>query len=162
MATLPTIWKRIERETTPSQGYKGDLERLRALAPGFAYCFAFRYVDADICNGGFSQLHANSTWPLTLCAQQAAAAGGAHSVARVLKEAIFYYHKAGRSRFNRQLPLDFFADMPENWNKSLSQLDDEYYALVGERDGLEQALANQQPDLFNSPSNTSLERTLER
>jgi hypothetical protein len=161
MSTPSAIWKRIELETTPSQGYGEDLKRLQALPPGFSYCFAFRYVDADICNGGFSQLHANSTWPLTLSAYHAAVQAEAREVARVLKEAIFYYHRAGRSRFKRQLSETFFDDLPKAWDKSLSQLDDEHYALDGERSQVEPNLMRRQAELFDSSSNTSLERTRE-
>jgi len=162
MITASAIWERIEIETTPSLGYGEDLKRLQALPPGYSYCFAFRYVDADICNGGFSQLYANSTWPLTLSAYHAAAQAEELNVARVLKEAIYYYHRAGRSRFKRQLSDAFFDALPKAWDKSLSQLDDEYYALDGERSRVELNLMRRQLDLFNSPSNKSLERTRER
>jgi hypothetical protein len=159
MPTLRAIWKRIDEETTPSRGYKSDLEYLQSIAPGYAYCFAFRFVDADICNGGFSQLYGNSTWPLTLVAQQAAAQAGAMGVARVLKEAIFYFHRTGRSRFKRQVPDGFFDGIGKTWNKSLSDLEDEYYALSSERDELEQRIVQRNPKLFDSPSKTSPERT---
>jgi hypothetical protein len=161
MLTPSTIWKRIELETTPSQGYGGDLKRLQALPSGYSYCFAFRYVDADICNGGISQLYANSTWPLTLSAYHAAVEAEAPDVARVLKEVIYYYHRTGRSRFKRQLSEAFFHDLPKAWDKSLSQLEDEYYALDNQRSHVERNLVRRQVELFDSPSNKSLERTRE-
>jgi hypothetical protein len=76
----------------------------------------------------------------------------------VLREAIFYYHRSGRSRFKRALPEGYFDDLPETWNKSLSHLDDEYYALDGERSLLEEKLVQLRPELFEQPSNKLLER----
>jgi hypothetical protein len=162
MSKLSAIWKRIEQETTPPLGYGEDLKRLQAIAPGYGYCFAFRYVDADICNGGFSQLYANSTWPLTLSAYEAAVLADAPEVALILKEAIYFYHRTGRSRFKRQLSGDFFDEMPKGWGKSLSLLDDEYYALDGERSHVEERLVLRRIELFDSPPNKSWERTRER
>jgi hypothetical protein len=162
MITPSAIWKRIEKETTPSQGYGEDLKRLQALPPGYAYCFAFRYVDADICNGGFSQLYSNSTWPLTLSAYHAAVQAKAPKVARILKEVIYYYHRAGRSRFKRQIADEFFDDLPKAWSRSLSLLEDDYFALESERNEVERRLMERGAELFDSPSNKSLERTRAR
>jgi predicted acyl esterase len=98
----------------------------RVLFPG---CFAYHYVGADIINGGISQLYGYSTWSLILTAIKACQQAKAGEEERLLKEIVLYYHQKGRSRLEKQLPENSFDDIKQPMEKSLSQLEDEYYAL---------------------------------
>jgi hypothetical protein len=74
--TFDTIFERIDKEISPFKGYKKSLAQLAILPPGYALCFAFHYTNADISNGGISQLYGNSTWQLIHMAQRAAEIAG--------------------------------------------------------------------------------------
>jgi hypothetical protein len=133
MQTVEAVFDKIDKQISPFQGYKESLLKLKSLPPGFGCCFAFHYVDADICNGGISQLYANSTWSLLLTAIAACQHAGTIELEHVLKQIVLYYHQKGRSRFKKQLSEDFFEGLERPMNKSLSELDDEYFALESER-----------------------------
>lgn len=107
--------------------YKGALASLGSSPSGYRYLFALNHVDADIRNGGIYQLYSNSTWHLMPDAIEGANSFGCRKLGGVLKEIVYYYHRDGRSKLRRKLPQSFFDNMPSIWNKSLGQLEDEYY-----------------------------------
>lgn len=142
------VFQRIDKTIEPFTSYRKALEDLRALPPGYAMCFASQYVHADICNGGVSQLYGNSTWPLILDAVAAAEHANVHQVAHLLKEIVYYYHKKDRSKLKRKIDDSYFIDMPNDWDKSLAQLDDEFFSLDSELEQVVPALCNEHEELF--------------
>jgi len=143
------VFNRIDEAIEPFTNYRKALDSLRSLPPRYAMCFASHYVQADIFNGGISQLHANSTWSLILDAIAAAESANLPPDARVLKEIVYYYHKKGRSKLKRRIDDSYFTDMPDDWNKSLEQLDDEYFDLEAEIESVIPALCEDHEGLFN-------------
>jgi hypothetical protein len=134
MITEESLWQTLFEATEPFQGYKKALEKLSAiLPPGYALCFAFNYVDADICNGGISQLYANPTWSLILVAVEACRRAKATRVEQLLREVVLYYYERGRSRHKRRLTEEFFAGLARPLGRSLSELEEAYFALEDER-----------------------------
>ena len=144
-----TVFEEIERKIKPFQGYKPALVSLECLPPGYSLCFAFHYVDADLSNGGNSQLYSNSTWCLILTAQRAAEVAAANELSSVIKEIVYYYHRKGRSKLKRSIPDGYFNDMPKNWDKSLSDLENDYFALDSQREQIIETLCRTRADLFN-------------
>ena len=145
------VFDRIERAIEPFTTYKNALRELAKLPRGYSLCFAFHYVHADILNGGISQLYANSTWALIVDAEDAAKTAGIEEVSRMLREITYYYHLKGRSKHKRRLTDDYFADIPADWGKSLTVLDDEYFALEDQANSVIPALCMHQRSLFESP-----------
>jgi hypothetical protein len=148
--TFDAILERIEKEISPFEGYKKSLAQLAKLPPGYALCFSFHHVNADISNGGISQLYGNSTWPLIHMAQRAAEFSGSKQLAFLLKQIIFYYHRKGRSRLKRELSTTYFESIDSNWDRTLSELEDEYFSLEQERESLVKRLISENPLLFTS------------
>lgn len=149
MPDKTTVFTRIDEAIEPFRDYRKALDDLRALPPGYAMCFSFHYVDADILNGGVSQLYGNSTWALVIDAISAAENANARNVGRVLKEIVYYYHKKGRSKLKRRIDDNFFDEIPDDWDKSLEQLDGEYFDLGPEIEKVIPALCNKHKELFN-------------
>ena len=143
------VFNRIDEAIEPFENYRKALDVLRQLPPGYAMCFASHYVHADILNGGISQLYANSTWSLILDAIDAAEKGGVSTVAKVLKEIVFYYHQSGRSKLKRRISEGYFNDMPDNWSKTFEQLDDEYFDLESEVETVIPNLCKNHPEFFS-------------
>jgi len=142
------VFERIDAAVSPFTTYETALKKLRSLPLGYSLCFAFQYVNADIANGGVSQLYSNSTWPLILDAEQAAREAGAPKVAALLREIVYYYHLKGRSRLTRCLPDEYFASMPSAWNKSLKQLDEAYAGLEDDAGSVILRLCRERQDLL--------------
>ncbi len=111
------VFDRIDETIEPFTTYRKALDELRALPLGYAMCFSFHHVHADIFNGGISQLYSNSTWALILDAAAAAESAGVHEASRVLREIVYYYHKKGRSKLKRRIDNDYFADVQDDWDK---------------------------------------------
>jgi hypothetical protein len=146
--TEETLWRDLDKRIAPFKGYREALATLKASAPrGYALVFSFHYVDADILNGGISQLNANPTWSLLLEAVDAANVAGCADVDRVLRQALLYYHERGRSRFKKSITDEFFAGLDRPMSKSLRQLDEDYYALEEERRSVVSNLLRK-PDLW--------------
>ena len=122
-----TVWSRIESTTKGSLSYKDSLAKLQALPSGYKFLFSLHYVDADILNGGFNQLHQNSTWALIVTAIEAAKAFGFPRWATLLKSVVYYYHRKGRSRLKRQIGSDYFSDIDTSSVQSFQELEDEYF-----------------------------------
>ena len=142
------VFNRIDEAIEPFENYRKALGDLRALPPGYAQCFAWHYVQSDIFNGGISQLYGNSTWCLIIDAITAAENAGFQSVAMVLKEVVFYYHKRDRSKLKRRIDADYFNDMPDGWDKSLEQLEDAFFDLGDEAGKIIPALCSEHEELF--------------
>ncbi len=123
------VFDTIEATIKPFSGYSRALQKLKALPHGYTLCFAFHYVHAEILNGGISQLYSNSTWSLILEAEKAAMTAGLKNVATLLREIVYYYHTHGRSKLKLAITEEYFAELPPNWNRSLEELDNEYFAL---------------------------------
>ena len=124
---LLKIYEKVHEIAGDSSSYKEDLLKFQKEPAGYKYVFCLLYVDADIRNGGIYQLHANSTWHLIFEAIQGARAFDCHNLAMALDGILFYYFRRGRSRMKRQIPKGYFEHMPANWNKSLDDLEDQYY-----------------------------------
>jgi hypothetical protein len=138
------LWNDLMERIKPFRGYKEALDKLSAeCPPGYSLVFAFNYVNADISNGGLTQLHANSTWTLILRAIEAAHLAGYPELERLLKEAVLYYHEQGRSRLKRQIGEEFFEGFDRPFTRSISDIEDDYYARDGQRRGVIQALMGQ-------------------
>jgi hypothetical protein len=148
MPSANQVFKRIDALIEPFQSYKNALEKLSNSPRGYTLCFAFHYVYADIFNGGISQLYGNSTWSLMLDAIEAAEAANEPTVARSLREIVYYYHRKGRSKFKRQVSDDYFKSIPKKWNKTLENLDDELFKLDDECANLVAKLCKSRNDLF--------------
>jgi hypothetical protein len=145
------VFETIEATIKPFTGHKKALEKLQALAHGYSLCFAYHYVHADILNGGISQLYSNSTWSLILEAENAANTAGQKNVATLLREVVYYYHKKGRSKHKLWITEDYFAALPPNWNKSLNELDAEYFALEDQANSVILNLCRDHRHLFFGP-----------
>lgn len=150
MPTSDQVFKKIDTLIEPFRGYKESLAKLAGNPPGYAYCFAFTYVRADILNGGISQLYGNSTWCLVPDAIKAAEAAAEPKVAQVLREMVYYYHRKGRSKLSRRMSDDDFKSIRKTWNKSLGDLDEEFLALAGRVKKVVDKLCKSQPHLFES------------
>src|SRR5262245_36872986 len=103
MHTSDQVFKEIDRLIEPFESYKKSLAKLAVAPPGYAYCFAFSYVSADILNGGISQLYGNSTWCLIPDAIMAAEAASETKISQALREIVYYYHRKGRSKLSRRM-----------------------------------------------------------
>src|SRR6476469_7308710 len=117
MPTSDHVFKKIDGLIEPFKSYKESLAKLAGSPPGYAYCFAFAYVRADILNGGISQLYGNSTWCLVPDAIKAAEAASEPKIAQVLTEIVYYYHRKGRSKLTRRISDADFKSMRKTWNK---------------------------------------------
>lgn len=142
------VFDRIDETVEPFESYKKALDDMRDLPSGYAFCFAMHYVHADIFNGGISQLYGNSTWCLILDAVGAANAAGQEEVADVLREIVYYYHSKGRSKLKRRITVDYFNGIPAGWDKSLEQLEDDYFTLEAEIENVIPTLCTGQEELF--------------
>ena len=131
LITYDTVWHRINEIIEPFRSYKESQEKLSKHPPGYGFVFALNYVDADIRNGGIPQLYQNTTWPLIFDAAEGARAFGWSELTQALIEIIYYYHRSGRSRLKRRIPPGYFDNLKEDWNKSLQQLEDQFYAAYG-------------------------------
>ncbi len=96
--------------------------------PGLKYIYATHYVDAEIRNGGISELHGNSAWVLMPDAIEGMNRFGCRKLSECLKEIVYYYHRKGRSKLKRRITDEYFSDLPPRWNKSLDVLEDQYYS----------------------------------
>jgi hypothetical protein len=146
-----TMLAKIDATIAPFTRYEEALEKLQSLPKGYALCFAAHHVVSEIMNGGAPQLYANSTWPLILTAEQAAREAGVPEVALVLREIVYYHHQKGRSRLERQLGDDFFASIPGGWDKSLKQLNDEFFGVADDAESVVQRLRRDRRELFHEP-----------
>jgi len=133
MITKEALWQTIDEATIHFKSYKETFKRLSMLSQGYALCFAFHYVDAEIINGGISQLYSNPTWSLVLAAIEACHRAKSTKLEQILREVVLYYHQRDRSRLKRQLTEEFFAGIKRPMAKSLSELEDEYNALDQEK-----------------------------
>jgi hypothetical protein len=129
MPSPELVFDRIDKELKSAGTYREALKLLEPLPPGYIQCFAFSYVDSDICNGGISQLYGNSTWALMPNAVSASDNAQMQELSLLLREIILYYHQKGRSKLKRQIGDDYFANLDHPMEKSLEQLEDEYFAL---------------------------------
>ena len=125
--------------------------------PAYRYIYATNYVDAEIRNGGLSQLYVNSAWALMIAAVEGAEAFGCCKLSQTLKEIVFYYHRKGRSKLKRRISEGYFDSIKPRWNKSLDTLEGEYYECFEQLktdnvwDLWARALDNQ-PQLFQCPT----------
>lgn len=142
------VFDRFDSEIGPHDDCKAALRKVQSLPPGYALCFAHDYVHSDICNGGISQAYSNSTWSLMLIAEQAAHRAGANNVSMLMREIVYYYHLKGRSKHKRNIPADYFAALPSEWDKSLKQLDDEHFRLESEINAVILTLCRDHTELF--------------
>ncbi|MCA8988129.1 MAG: DUF4375 domain-containing protein [Planctomycetaceae bacterium] len=142
------VFARIEEVTEPFSSYKNALNALASLPRGYTLCFAFHYVNADIWNGGISQLHGNSTWTMIPDAVEAAEAADNHRVASLLREVIYYYHQKNRSKLKRRITDDYFKSIPSGWQKTLAMLDDEYFAMEDQANAVISDLCSHKRSLF--------------
>lgn len=120
---------------------------------GYRFIYALNYVDADIRNGGISQLYFNSTWSLMPDAVAGAVAFKCDSLATSLRKIVLYYHQRGRSKLSRKLTDDFFVGISTKAKISLDDLENEYYESFDkiEADGVESAWergVKETPQLF--------------
>lgn len=123
------VFERIESVVGARSNPRTARDRLSALPLGYLLCFAYSQVQSEIDNGGISQLYSNSTWALIVDAERAAREADVASVSNLLREIIYYYHLKGRSKLKRSLQEGFFDSIPNDWNRSLSELEDEYFSL---------------------------------
>ena len=129
--TEDELWVRLNEALHPFAGYPQALAKLSAdYSAGYALAFAYNYVDADICNGGVSGLNRGTTWHLVPTAVDAARIAGYFEIERLLKEIVLYYHERGRSRMKKLITDDYFAGIDRPLDKSLSEIEDEWYALA--------------------------------
>jgi len=129
MITQEIVWQKIDKATTPFTGYKEALNILSTTLPlGYSLYFALHYVNADLLNGGISQLNSNPTWSLILTAIKACQQASAPKIEYLLKEIVLYYYQRGRSRLKKEIPDGFFDGFDQPLAKSLTELEDEYYA----------------------------------
>ena len=143
------IFNKIDSIIEPFKSYRHALVKLSDAPDGYKYCFAFHYVNAEILNGGISQLYGNSSWCLILDAISASEAAGYSDVSNNLREIVYYYHLKGRSKLKRRIGGNFFADIGSNWNKTLQQLDDEYFKLENSAENVVPALCSKSKHLFD-------------
>ena len=142
------VFERIDAAIEPFTDYKTALQDLQALPRGYSLCFAFHYVHADILNGGISQLYSNSTWSLILQAEQAAHEAGVAKVSTLLRAILHYYHLKGRSKHKRSITDDYFTSLPSNCDKSLKQLDDDYFDIEDDANSVILTLCRDHQSLF--------------
>lgn len=127
------LWTTLDTAGAKTSSYRETLAELDAMPRGFGLCFAFNCVDADIANGGFSQLRRNSTWSLVLRAIDACELASASATQRVLRQGVQYFHEQGRSGLKRQLTDSFFEGLEHPVRSSLAELDDAHFEALEER-----------------------------
>jgi len=142
------IFDHIDSIIEPFESYSNALKKLSGQPDGYRFCFAFHYVNADILNGGISQLYGNSTWCLILDAISAAETSGHDEVAETLLEIVYYYHRKGRSKLKRRLRAEIFNDFSDSWDKSLSEIDDAYFKLDESTENIIPSLCANMKHLF--------------
>lgn len=140
MISEKAVWETIDAATESAKGYKDALLKLSSLPPGYSLYFAFHYVNADIRNGGFAQLYKNSTWHLILAATEASRVAGTPGVERIFRQAVLYYEQQGRSRLKTRLTDDFFTGINQPMERSLNEIEDEFFSMKAERHALLPAL----------------------
>jgi hypothetical protein len=127
MPTDNSLWETIDQCVENATNYKDALNKLSALPRGYSLCFAFNYVDADLCNGGIGQLYRNSTWSLMLKAIDACRVAKQHDLERLLKQVVLHFHERGKSRFKKEIKEDFFSDLNRPLERSLDELEAMYF-----------------------------------
>ena len=142
MPTPDSIFEQIDTALEGANSYREAIVLLKSLPPGYLQCFAFQNVDSDICNGGISQLHSNSTWALMPFAVTACDTAQADSLSLLLREIILYYHQRGRSKLKRHIGDDYFSGVPQLMEKTLDQLEDEYFELESARRQVVEQICN--------------------
>lgn len=148
-----TVFIRIEEMIQPFSSYKNAIAALAEHPRGYSLCFAFHYVHAELLNGGVSQLHSNSAWPLIVDAVEAAETAGTKNVASLLREIIYYYHQRNRSKFKRRITDEYFAGIPSDWHKALTDLDAEYLTIEKHANSVIPKLCKQRNKLFDESAN---------
>jgi hypothetical protein len=136
MPSEDSVFTQIETLTAGDISYKESLETLSKEPIGYGFCFAFHHINTDVCNGGISQLYANSTWALIPTAVQACKAARCFELEQLLRKIVLYYHQKGRSRLKRQIPENFFGDLEHTMCKSLAELEDEFFSLIDQRNAV--------------------------
>lgn len=142
------LFEKIDGIIEPFTDYPDALKRLGKHPLGFRYCFAFHYVNAEIQNGGISQLYRNSTWCLMPDAIAAVEAVGSIELQKLLVEIVFYYHRQNNSRLKRRIDEKIFDSIEENWDKTLRQLDDEFFGLETIAENVIPRLCSEHQQLF--------------
>lgn len=113
---------------------------LRALSPGFRAIYTTLHVEAEVCNGGFSQYFSNSEGKLADLAVEGFRHIGAPEYADLMSRAIGVWRKE----------QDVIEPLGEH--SDLDPLDDEFDALakVSELSQLRIALIRSHPDEFTT------------
>ena len=142
------VFNRIDATIEPFTNYRTALNDLRALPRGYTLCFAFHYVHSDMVNGGISQLYSNSTWSLIIDAEDAASQAGVSAISALLREIVYYYHVKGRSKHKRRISDDYFDKIPADWDKTLSQLEDQYFDIEDDANSVILRLCRDRQELF--------------
>ncbi len=142
------VFDRIDAAISPFSNYKTARRQLQSLPTGYLLCFAFHYVQAELLNGGVSQLYSSSTWSLILDAEEAAHVAGVAGVSTLLREIVYYYHLKGRSKHKRRIDDDYFSPLSTNWGKSLQQLDNNWYDTEDAANSVIRILCRDHQSLF--------------
>ena len=146
------VFDEIDSIIEPFKSYRDALTKLSNKPEGYRLCFAFHYVNADILNGGVSQLYGNSTWCLILDAISAAKTAGYDDVSMTPHEIVYYYHLKGRSKLKRRIQDGFFKGFSTDWNKSIGEIDDDYFKLENSTENVISVLCSKRKHLFDSES----------
>lgn len=148
MPTEHDVFERIDKTIERADSYREAHKLLERLPPGYLQCFAFNYIDADICNGGISQAYRNSTWSLMPMAVAACDTAESQTLSSLLRAMILYYHQSGRSKLKRQINDDYFIGIAQPVKKTLSQLEDEYFQLEHDRSEIVTKLCEMESELL--------------
>ncbi len=144
------VFERTCSVVEPFKNYREALQNLQQLPLGHSFCFAFHHVHEDILNGGISQFYRNSTWALILRAEEAARVAGFTALAKLFREIVYYYHAKGRSKHKRNLPENYFDLLPAQWDKSLRQLEGEFFAIERDANSVILTLCRDHQNLFSN------------
>ena len=78
----------------------------------------------------------------------AAETAGLTELSHLLVQIVFYYHRRNKSRLKRRIDKTVFDAIANGWDKSLKQLNDEYFELENAANDVIPTLCSEHQQLF--------------
>jgi hypothetical protein len=149
-ALVADAWARIDARLADRRTARERISALSELPAGYGFLYATSRVDAEVRNGGFSQLFANNgglELPLAIIGMRALKTD---DLAALLEEAIAFartYHREKLAPGLFESPVVPVFETPRTW----AQLDKVYYASAPDLFERSANLLERHPDLFAPP-----------
>lgn len=143
-----TAFERIDAVCGHTATNQAALEALAQLPAGYGYLHAVRWVNAEVCNGGFEQLFRNSGGVEVPLAIAGFVSLQRDDLAAIVRESLSYARARHPQLVDESVHATPAIPSPRTW----ARLDEAYYALP--RDSLTESYATlieSMPQLFEPP-----------